>query len=227
MSVPFHAGGHQASDGDGARWYGLYPALVVDNVDPDAKGRIKVKFPSFGADGATVAAWATLLSPYADKDQGLEILPEVGSQVVCGFEAGDPARPYIVGACWNGKRALPEAAAAPNNLRTLKTRAGSVLQFDDTDGAAKVTVSMQSGHRIVLDDAAQEITVEHSNGCKININIAGQVSITANATVEVTASGVNLHAPTVVCDGLVQCTTLIASTGVVSPSYTPGAGNIW
>lgn len=214
-------------DGEGPRWFGLYPAIVSDLVDPEAKGRIKVKFPSFGAAGETVAAWATLLTPYADDDQGLEILPEVDSQVVVGFEAGDPARPYIVGACWNGRRALPESADAANNLRTLKTRSGSLLQFDDTQGAEKVTVSMQSGHKLVMDDGTQEITIEHSNGCKININIAGQVTITANATVEVNASAVNIHAPTVNCDGIVQCTTLIASSGVVSPSYTPGVGNVW
>lgn len=214
-------------DGEGARWFGLYPAVVTDLVDPSNQGRIKVKFPGFGAAGETVFAWATLLSPYADRDQGLEILPELDSQVVVGFEAGDPSRPYIVGACWNGVRALPERAQSANNLRTLKTRAGSMLQFDDSDGAAKVTVSMRSGHQIVLDDAAQEVTIEHGNGCRININVAGQVSITANATVEVNASAVNIHAPTVNCDGLVRCTTLIASVGVVSPSYTPGAGNVW
>ena len=214
-------------DGEGPRWFGLYPALVVDLVDPDGKGRIKVKFPSFGADGESVTAWATLLTPYADDDQGFEVLPEVDSQVVCAFEAGDPARPYIVGACWNGKRKLPADAQASNNLRTWKTRSGSLLQFDDTQGAPKVTLSMQSGHKIVLDDAAQDVTIQHSNGCKINLNIAGQVTITANATVEVNAASVNIHAPAVVCDGIVQCTTLIASSGVVSPSYTPGAGNIW
>jgi len=214
-------------DGEGPRWFGLYPALVRDLVDPDGKGRIKVAFPSFGAAGEPVVAWATLLTPYADEGQGLEILPEVDSQVVVAFEAGDPSRPYIVGACWNGKRALPETAQAANNLRTLRTRAGSQLQFDDTQGAPKVTLSMQSGHKVVLDDAAQDVTIEHSNGCKIHINIAGQVTITANATVEVNASAVNVHAPAVNCDGVVQCTTLIASVGVVSPSYTPGAGNVW
>lgn len=217
---------HNPRDGDGARWYGLYPALVSDLVDPDGLGRIKVRFPSFGGDGSTVSAWATLLSPYADKDQGFEILPEVDSQVVIGFEAGNPHRPYIVGACWNGKASLPEDAESANNLRTLKTRSGSLLQFDDTQGAAKITLSMQSGHKLVLDDAAQSVTLTHSNGCKIEMNIAGQISITANATVEITASALNVHAPTAVFDGLVQCQTLITQS-VVSPMYTPGAGNIW
>ncbi len=214
-------------DGDGPRWFGLYPAVVNELVDPQAKGRIKVGFPSFGAAGEAVTAWATLLTPYADDGQGLEILPEVGSQVVVAFEAGDPARPYIVGACWNGSRSLPERAQAANNLRTLKTRSGSMLQFDDTPGAPKVTLSMQSGHKVVMDDAAQTVTVEHSNGCKIDINIAGQVTVSANSTVEVHASEVNIHAPTVTCDGVVNCTTLNASVAVKSPMYQPGAGNIW
>lgn len=216
----------RAYDGDGVRWYGLYPALVVDIVDPDKLGRIKVKFPSFGAAGGTVTAWATLLTLYADDNQGWEILPAVDSQVIVGFEAGDPVRPYIVGACWNGCESLPESPAAANNKRLLRTRAGSILEFDDTDGAAKVTLSMQSGHKLVLDDAARSVTVSHSNGCQIVMNMAGQVKITANSTVEVNASAVNVHAPMVKCDGVVKCTTLITNS-VVSSSYTPGAGNIW
>jgi hypothetical protein len=52
------------------------------------------------------------------------------------------------------------------------------------------------------------------------------VTINANATVEVNASAVNLHAPMVMCDGVVQCQTLITNS-VISASYTPGAGNIW
>lgn len=213
-------------DGDGARWFGLYPALVSNLVDPEGLGRIKVRFPSFGADGASVTAWATLLSVYADNNQGLLVLPEVDSQVVVGFEAGDPHRPYIVGACWNGTAALPEAAASLNNLRTWRTRSGSQLQFDDSENAAKVTVSMTSGHALVLDDAALSVSLTHSNGCKIEINSAGTITITANATVDVTASVVNLKAPMVKCDGVVQCETLITNS-VISASYTPGAGNIW
>lgn len=214
-------------DGDGPRWYGLYPARVSDLVDPDGKGRIKVRFPSLGAAGESVTAWATLITPYADDDQGLMILPEVDSQVMVAFEAGDPARPYIVGACWNGRRALPETAQTPNNLRTLKTRSGSLLQFDDSDGAVKVTLSTEGGHELVLDEAVGEVKLTHSNGCTIVMNIGGQVKITANSSVEITASAMNVHAPVVNCDGIVNCTTLIASAGVVSPSYTPGAGNVW
>lgn len=213
-------------DGDAPRYFGLYPAIVTDLVDPDSLGRIELSFPWLGSDGAEVRAWATLLSPYADNDQGLQVLPEVDTQVVVGFEAGSLRRPYIVGAAWNGKESLPVSAEKANNKRILKTRSGSILEFDDTGGAVKVTLSTKSGHKLILKDAPQEVSLEHLNGCKITMNAAGQVKINANSTADITASVLNVHAPMAVFDGVVKCTTLIA-TSVVSSSYTPGAGNIW
>lgn len=214
-------------DGGGPRYFGLYPAIVTDLVDPEALGRIEVSLPFLGGAGGDARAWATLLTPYAGDNQGIEFLPEKDTQVVVGFEAGNPRRPYIVGACWNGRESLPEAAAAPNDKRLIRTRSQSLLEFDDTAGAAKITISTASGHQVVLDDGAASITIRHAGGSTILMNAGGQIEITANATVEVTAAAVNVHAPAANFDGIVTCTTLIASTGVVSPSYTPGAGNVW
>lgn len=214
-------------DGSAGRYFGLYPALVTDVVDPSSIGRIEVRFPWLGSDGSDVRAWATLITPYADDDQGYEMLPSVGTQVVVAFEAGDLARPYVVGACWNGRESLPESPTSSNDKRLIKSRAKSLLEFDDTQGAAKVTLSMQSGHKVVLDDAAQQVEVTHANGCTVTMNAAGQVQITANSTVEINAPVLNVHAATSNFDGLINCTTVICSAGVVSPAYTPGAGNIW
>jgi uncharacterized protein involved in type VI secretion and phage assembly len=214
-------------DGEALRHFGVYPAIVTDIVDPDSLGRIQVKFPWLGKAGAGVRAWATLLTPYADDDQGFEMLPSVDTQVVVMFEAGELWRPYIVGSCWNGKEKLPQGPAKPNNIRVIKTRSGSRLEFDDTDGAEKVTLSMKAGHQLVLDNGANEIQLTHANGHVIRFTAGGQIEIQANATIELTATALNVHAPTATFDGLINCTTLIASSGVVSPSYTPGAGNIW
>lgn len=215
-------------DGGSQLYFGLYPAIVTDLVDPESLGRIQVRLPWLGTDGDdAVRAWATLLTPYADDDQGLQTLPEVDSQVVVAFEAGDPRRPYIVGACWNGREALPEAPQSANNIRVLKTRSGSRLEFDDTSGAVKVTLESAGGHKLELDEAGGTVVVTHSNGANITIDMSGKVEITANSTVDVNAAAVNVHAPMATFDGIVKCTTLIATSGVVSPSYTPGAGNIW
>jgi uncharacterized protein involved in type VI secretion and phage assembly len=216
-------------DGDARRHFGIYPALVTDIVDPDSLGRIQVKFPWLGngGGGRDVRAWATLCTPYADDNEGIEVLPAVGTQVMVAFEAGDLRRSYILGACWNGSEKLPEAPASANNKRLWKTRSGSLLEFDDAEGAEKITLSTKSGHKLRFDNATQEVKITHSNGCVITMNAGGQIQIQANATVEVTASALNVHCATATFDGTVNCTTLIASSSVVSPSYTPGAGNIW
>jgi hypothetical protein len=79
----------------------------------------------------------------------------------------------------------------------------------------------------VLDDAAQTITVAHSGGSEIVFTAAGQIEIRANVSVDVYASVVNVHAPMAIFDGMVKCQTLIAEVAVTSPTYTPGAGNVW
>lgn len=215
-------------DGQRPAYFGLYPALVTDIVDPDGIGRIEVEFPWLSVDDSNeVRAWATLLSPYADADQGLLILPEQGSQVVVGFEAGDIRRPYIMGSCWNGQEALPEQPAEANNIRVLKTRSESKLEFDDTDGAPKITLNTSAGNKLVLDESQGEVTLTHSNGCIIKMTQAGAIEIQANSSVDITAGVLNVHAGIANFDGLINCTTLVASSAVVSPSYTPGAGNVW
>ncbi len=221
------AGGSPVADPGTGRYFGLYPAIVTDIIDGDRLSRIEVTFPWLGSDGSAVRAQATLLSPYADDDQGFVALPAAGTQVVVGFEAGDLRRPYIVGSAWNGQEMMPLTPTRPNDKRLIKSRAGSLLEFDDTSGAAKVTISMQSGYTIVLDDGAQQVEIQHANGSVITLDIAGRIEIQANATVDVTAAGLNVHAPVATYDGIINCTTLVASVGVVSPSYTPGAGNVW
>lgn len=211
----------------GSSFFGLYPAIVTDIVDSDRLSRVQVSFPWLGDDGADVRAWATLLSPYADDNQGFVALPEVGTQVVVGFEAGDLHRPYVVGSCWNGKEMMPVTPTRPNDKRLIRTREGSLLEFDDTAGAPKVTLSTKNGHKVVLDEGTRQLTITHQDGSSVTFTAAGQVQVTANATVDITASAINVHAPTAIFDGMVTCTNLVASVGVISPSYTPGAGNIW
>jgi uncharacterized protein involved in type VI secretion and phage assembly len=214
-------------DGGGPRYFGVYPALVTDIVDEKPFGRIQVMFPWLGKAGERVRAWATLLTPYADDKQGLWALPAKDTQVVVAFEAGDMNRPYIVGSCWNGKEKMPDTAETSNNRRAIRSRAGSLLEFDDTKGSPKVTLSMKSGHRLVLDDQARTVTLRHANGCEIVMDKGGKITIKANASVDVVAATLNVRCPEANFDGVINCVTLNASSGVVSAAYNTAPGNLW
>ena len=214
-------------DGSAPGFFGVYPAMVTDLVDPDHLSRIEVRFPTLGSDGdRDVRAWATLCTPYADNDQGIQILPEVGSQVLVAFEGGSLRRPYIIGCAWNGKASPPHAPDRANNRRTWRSRGKSVLEFDDTTGAEKVSITMSSGHRVVLDQGVQEVTIQHSNGSTIRMTAAGVVEVQATFSVDVKAPLVNVTSPFSKFTGVVQAQTVITEAFVVSPAYTPGVGNL-
>jgi len=59
----------------------------------------------------------------------------------------------------------------------------------------------------------------------VTLTAGGGVTITSGGPVAITAPMISLTAPMVQVAGVVQCITLI-TTSVVSPTYTPGAGNM-
>jgi len=218
-----------------ARMTGVYPAIVRDVQDPDSQGRVKIELPFVNADdGPAAQAWARLSTMMAGANRGSWFIPEPGDEVLVAFHAGDPRRPVVIGALWNGVDSPPETMDADNNIRSFTSRSGHKLTFDDTGGATKVQVDTTGGHQFTLDDAAGgTITLKHTNGAKIEIDAAGNVKVTANANCEVqaammkvTASMVTVDAPMSRFSGVVQADTVITNS-VISASYTPGAGNVW
>lgn len=226
---------HPAADGR-ARLYGVYPALVTDVQDPDGQGRVQIELPFVnGEDGPGATAWARLATFMAGNGRGSWFIPEPDDEVLVAFVAGDPRRPVVIGGLWNGVDAPPETMDADNNVRSVTSRAGHRLTFDDTSGAEKVVLETTGGHRLELDDASGgTVTLTHSNGAKIEIDSSGKVAVTANAKVtidapaglDVTAAMVNVDAAMSKFSGVVKADTVITNA-VVSASYTPGAGNVW
>jgi uncharacterized protein involved in type VI secretion and phage assembly len=213
-------------DDGGPRYHGVYPALVTDIVDPKNLGRVEVKFPWLTADGERdVRAWARLCSSYADNQQGFQVMPEVGSEVLVAFGAGQFEWPYIVGSVWNGQEKMPAKPERANNIRVIRTRADSRLEFDDTPGASKVSLTMRTGHQVVLDEGAQTVTVKHGMGCVITLDPVA-VSIDANVQLHVTAPMVNVDAAVSTFSGIVKASNVIADAFVLSPGYSPGVGNL-
>jgi uncharacterized protein involved in type VI secretion and phage assembly len=225
----------RAATGPGGLFYGVYPALVSDVVDPDNQGRVKVRLPwSPDPGSATYEVWARLATMMGGNNRGTWFIPDRNDEVLVAFEGGNPRRPYVVGALWNGQDAPPERmdGSGNNYLKTILSRQGVRITLDDTDGAVKLRLETPGGQSIVLSDADTSIEAQDSNGNSIRMDAQG-VTITASAKVSIQASTVEIDAGMVTVNsgmsqfsGVVQCSTLITNS-VVSASYTPGAGNIW
>jgi uncharacterized protein involved in type VI secretion and phage assembly len=218
-----------------ARWYGVFPALVVDVRDPDGQGRVKVRLPwSPDSGGGAYEAWARLATLMAGRGRGSWFVPDPDDEVLVAFEAGDPRRPYVVGAVWNGADAPPERmdGAGRNDKKVLRSRRGVRIVLDDADGRESFLVETPGGQRLTLRDGPGSVEVVDSNGSSVRMTTSG-ITVTTSAKVTVTATALEVSAATVTVNaaisrfsGVVQADTVLASS-VVGASYTPGAGNIW
>ena len=222
--------------GFGGRFYGVYPGLVTDVADPQGQGRVRVRLPwSPDNQGASYEAWARLATLMAGNNRGSWFIPDPDDEVLLAFEAGDPRRPVVVGALWNGQDAPPERMddAGQNNLKTLRSRNGVRISMNDQKGQESLTLKTPGGQTLVLEDGPGVIEVRDSNGNSvrfdssgITVNAASKVTINAGAGVEVTAAMLTVNAAMSRFSGVLQADTVITNS-VISASYTPGAGNIW
>jgi uncharacterized protein involved in type VI secretion and phage assembly len=216
------------------RYYGVYPALVTDIVDPDGQGRVQVRLPwSPDDNGGSYRIWARLATLMTGSDRGTWFIPDVDDEVLISFAAGDPRRPFVVGALWNGQDAPPETmdSAGDNNIKSIVSRQGIHITMDDSSGQEKLILETPQ-QRIVVDDGGRSVEITDANGNSVRMESSG-ITVTASAkvtinasTVEVSAGMVNVSAGMSKFSGVVQADTVITNS-VVSASYTPGAGNIW
>ena len=221
--------------GLGGRWYGVFPALVVDIKDPDGQGRVKVSLPwSPDTNGSRYEAWARLATMMAGNNRGSWFIPDTNDEVLVVFEAGDPRRPYVIGGLWNGSDSPPESmdGGGNNYKKVLRSRNGVKITLDDNDGREQLILETPGGQKLTMKDGPGSVEIVDSNGNSIKLETSG-VTITASAKVTINASQVAVSAGMVTVDagmskfsGVVQADTVICNS-IVSASYTPGAGNIW
>lgn len=133
---------------------GLLTAVVVGPsgeeiyTDDDGFGRVKVQFPwdREGQRNENSSLWIRVIQPWADKSFGAFFLPRIGSEVAVAFLDGDPDRPVVVGALYNGTNMPPFAQPAQKTKTGIKTKSSpgggdddfNELSFDDKAGDEKI-----------------------------------------------------------------------------------------
>ncbi|MFK7112896.1 type VI secretion system Vgr family protein [Flavobacterium oreochromis] len=184
-------------------------AIVVQNDNP--QGMIKVQFPWQKKKGLTTP-WLRVVTPYAGKGKGMHIIPEIGEEVVVGFENGNAERPFVFGAMFNGKASAGKGGAG-NHIKGLQTASGNKLHMNDKDGSVKMTdkggASMKfdgKGNAITNSATSNMINVGGKKGnpqslikadSSGNIIIDGKTSITLNVgnnSITISASGITASA---------------------------------
>lgn len=187
LESPEHAG----------KIFGVVIGVVTNNQDPDKLGRVKVKLPWL--DDQDESNWARIATMMAGNNRGTFFLPEVDDEVLLAFEHGNVAKPYVVGALWNGVDApVRDNADGKNNLRVIRSRAGHEVILNDEDGKEQVEIKTKAGHQILLDDTSgsEKISIVDKGGDnKIEIDsAAGSIAISAKTKITLKAPTVEITA---------------------------------
>jgi len=179
---------------------GVVEALVVDNVDPEKLGRVKVKFPTLPE--APESYWARVVTPMAGRERGWVTIPEIDDEVLVTFMHGDFNHAIVLGGVYNGQDTPPYANEdGANNLKVFQSRSGHRVTFDDTAGAERIEMISHNQEIKVVWDASgktlsvycgQDIIIEAGNAidikCKDFLLKADQsISMDAGQTVDVKA----------------------------------------
>jgi hypothetical protein len=168
---------------------GLVTATVLGREDD---GKYRLHYLHFAGDEPS--APARMMMPMAGGNRGTYFFPEQGDEVVVAFEGGNCNLPVILGAVWNNDDRPPAQAkqSAENNIRTIVSRSGHELTFDDTPGSEKITLRTHGGHTLMLDDqpAGPKISLTTAQGRSLVLDDTppGQMSLSTSAGVQITLS---------------------------------------
>jgi hypothetical protein len=203
--------------------FGLVTARVA-HVEDDGTYRLHF-FGMNGQDDDQTSHPARVMMPMAGSNRGIYFLPEEGDEVLVGFHAGETSTPIILGALWNRDDRPPAQAqqSAANNIRTIVSRSGHELTFDDTKQAEKVTLKTQGGHTIVMDDSSGslKITIQSKTGHAVILDDGppGRISVKGPA-----AQIVLDDAGTISLDATAQITLSAPTISIAGTAVSVGSG---
>lgn len=125
-------------------------ATVISNTDPLNQGRIQVRFDWQLND---TTHFIRMMSPDAGgtdqitQNRGYIAIPEVGDQVMVGFEYHHPDFPFVMGGMFHGQIGL--GGGLNNHMRSIQTKSGIRVLMNDDDKS--VTILDPSGNTYFMD----------------------------------------------------------------------------
>lgn len=189
-------------------YYSRYKAEVVDNEDPDFRGRLKIKVPQIFGDNIP-EYWALPVGMFSGNNIGLFAIPAVGDSIWVSFENGNPRYP-IWEYGWFKENEVPEEAKVDGNKPSsivLKSKSGHIIELNDKDNLVRIT------------DSNSNIIEMNETGVSI---VSDKISLgSLDGSAEPAVLGDTAH------DLLVEfmtdignLTTIVTSTGVTAPIST-------
>ncbi len=132
------------------RIQGPQTAIVVgkagEEILTDEFGRIKVQFhwDRYSPANENSPCWVRVSQLWAGKNWGAMFLPRIGQEVIVEFLDGNPDRPIVTGAVYNGESKPPYPLPDNATMSTIKSNSSkggqgfNEIRFEDKKGAEQV-----------------------------------------------------------------------------------------
>jgi len=167
--------------------YGLHVGTIVNNNDPEKRGRVEIMIPGL----LEPRAWADTIHPGTPFAVGMFAVPQVGSGVLIGFMQGDLSRPVVLGGfappvTSGGLRATVDSGDLPK-LVTVENDEWVVTLGKDSSSAPFLAIGNRRG-----DPRVSVVFSQRTNMIEISGPVAVRVTSEAMVTIDapmVIASG--------------------------------------
>ena len=180
------------------QYWGKYRGTVVNNVDPEQRGRIQAIVPDVNTVIPTTFAEACVpLAGPTGPPMGVYMVPPIGAGVWIEFEHGDPDKPIWTGCRWGLQSDVPLAALAGNPadpsivLQSLLQQAVIVSDMPPSVPPPVMPPAPPTGGIILRSATGASITVNDagifiSNGKGATVNMVGPTITINNGALVVT-----------------------------------------
>lgn len=163
------------------------PAKIKDNNDPEGLGRVKVEF--YWAAGTKSSQWIRMIQPHTGAGKGFYFIPEIGEEVLVGFEGGNAQCAYVMGAHYNGQ-AKSDFYDSKNRVKGWKLLFGQLFKFVEKVG---IWLSDPSGNELHMNEETKSTTLTVPETLTLNcknliINASESITTTAGLNITETAT---------------------------------------
>ena len=147
--------------------YGKYRGLVLNNIDPEQRGRLLIQIPDVL--GLSISSWALPCVPLSGMQMGAYFVPLIGAGVWVEFEGGDVDYPIWTGGFWSTAAEVPALALAgvpgvPNIV--LQTSGQNTLLISDLPGpTGGIMLKSPTGASIIVNDTG--IYIQNGKGASL------------------------------------------------------------
>jgi hypothetical protein len=156
------------------KFFGLYRGTVVQNVDPQRRGRLLVTVPDVLK--LLPSTWAEPSVPLAGPTgppMGMYVVPPIGAGVWVQFEHGDPNYPIWTGCRWGAPTDVPplvqmgNPASPPVVVQSMGQHMLMISDVPPTPASGGIMLRSLSGAMIVVNDSG--IYLNNGKGATISL----------------------------------------------------------